>query len=138
MRKFSDKRDEKEARKKTYRLKLEFYNTDKKMKNIIRLIFISMIMHPNFMHFRQKISFKCALEIFTPVNGYLRTASRKYVQVKCFKKFYVKHRAEFQERVFWQKGIGTPTTRFVDYVSQWNRLFLEGIDMQCKYLYPMQ
>ena len=53
-------------------------------------------MPPNFMHFRQKISFKYALEIFTPVNGHLRTASRKYVQVKCFKKIYVKRRTEFK------------------------------------------
>ena len=30
-------------------------------------------MNPNFMHFRRKISFKIALEIFTPVSGHLRT-----------------------------------------------------------------
>ena len=30
-------------------------------------------MHPNFMHFRQKISFKTALEIFTTVSGHLKT-----------------------------------------------------------------
>ena len=30
-------------------------------------------MHPNFMQFCQKISFKSAIEIFTPVSGYLRT-----------------------------------------------------------------
>ena len=33
-------------------------------------------MHPNFMHIRQKINFKKALEFFTPVNGHLRTALR--------------------------------------------------------------
>ena len=59
---------------KTYLVKLEFYNTDRKMKSIIRCIFISIIMHPNFMHFRQKISFKSALEIFIPVNGHFRIA----------------------------------------------------------------
>ena len=71
---FSDKSDEKVVREKTYLLKLEFYNTDRKMKSIIRCIFISIIMHPNFIHFRQKISFKSALEIFSPVNGHSRTA----------------------------------------------------------------
>ena len=35
------------------------------------------------MHFRQKISFKRALEIFTPVSGHLRTAVKDY-----FQKFY--------------------------------------------------
>ena len=57
-----------------YLLKFEFYNTDRKMKSIFRHIFISVIMHPNFMHFRQKISFKSVLEICTPVSGHLRTA----------------------------------------------------------------
>ena len=31
-------------------------------------------MHPNFMHFRQKISFKSVLESFATVSGHLRTA----------------------------------------------------------------
>ena len=48
---FRIKSDEKVAREKTYRLKLEFYNTHGKMKNIIRSIFISIIMHPSFIHF---------------------------------------------------------------------------------------
>ena len=61
------------ASEKTYRLKLEFYNTVRKMKNFIERIFISMTMHPNFMHFRQKISFKSALKSFASVNGHLRT-----------------------------------------------------------------
>ena len=43
-----------------------------KMKSIIRCIFISINMCPNFMHFRQKISFKSALEIFNPVSGHSR------------------------------------------------------------------
>ena len=54
-----------------------FCNTGRKTKNSIRRIFISIIMHPNFMQFRQKISFKTALEIFTPVSEHLRTALRK-------------------------------------------------------------
>ena len=70
---FSDKRDEKVVREKTYLLKLEFYNTDRKMKSIIGCIFISIIMHPDFMHFRQKVNFKSALEIFTSVSGHWRT-----------------------------------------------------------------
>ena len=37
---FSDKSDEKVAPKKTYRFKLEFYNTDRKIKNVIRHIFV--------------------------------------------------------------------------------------------------
>ena len=36
--------------RKIYQLKLEFYNTDGKMKNLISCIFISIIIHPNFMH----------------------------------------------------------------------------------------
>ena len=47
----SDKSNEKVAHEKTYWLKLEFCYTDRKMKNIIRRIFSSIIMHPNFMHF---------------------------------------------------------------------------------------
>ena len=60
-----------------YRLKLEFYNTDRKMKNILRHIFISIIMRPNFMHCRQKISFKSALESFASNSWHLKTASRR-------------------------------------------------------------
>ena len=74
MSQFFDKSDEKVVREKIYLLKLELYNTDRKMKNIIRGIFGSVITHPNFMHFSQKISFKSALEIFTPISGHLRTA----------------------------------------------------------------
>ena len=33
------------------------------------------------MHFRQKISFKSALEIFTPVSGHLRTALKTVRQL---------------------------------------------------------
>ena len=84
---FSGKGDEKVVHEKTYLLKLEFYNTDRKMKSIIRCIFISLIMHPNFMHFRQKISFKNALEIFTPVSGQLRTALREIKQKQKFASF---------------------------------------------------
>ena len=62
------------ASDKTYLLALEFYNIDRKMKSIIRYIFISIIMHPNLMHFRRKISFKSALEIFIPVSEHSRTA----------------------------------------------------------------
>ena len=47
------------AREKTYRLKLDFYNTDREMKNTIRRVFPSIIMHPNSMHFRKKILQKC-------------------------------------------------------------------------------
>ena len=39
LRQFSDESDEKVVRKKAYRLKLEFYNTDRQLKNIIRRIF---------------------------------------------------------------------------------------------------
>ena len=38
-------------------------------------------MHPNFMHFCRKISFKSALEIFTPVSGHFRIAF-KYKSLK--------------------------------------------------------
>ena len=48
------------------RLKLVF-NTNRKMKNIIGRIFISIIMHPISMHFGQKINFKIALEYFTTI-----------------------------------------------------------------------
>ena len=66
---FSDKRDEKVVHDKIYLLKFEFYNTDRKMKSTIGCIFISIIMYPNFMCFRQKISFKKR-----SVRGHLRTA----------------------------------------------------------------
>ena len=70
-----DKSDEKVVYEKTYQLKLKFYNTDRKMKSIIRHILISIMMHPNYMHicFRQ-ISFKSASEVFTPNSGYLSIA----------------------------------------------------------------
>ena len=58
------------ANENTYHLKLELYNIDRKMKNIIRCIFISMIMHQNFPHFRQKISYKRVIESFTSVSGH--------------------------------------------------------------------
>ena len=64
------------AREKTYRLKLDFYNTDREMKNTIRRIFPSIIMHPIFMHFRSKISFRSALESFALVSGHLKTVLR--------------------------------------------------------------
>ena len=38
-RQFSDKNGEKVACENTYRLKHEFYKADRKMKNVIRLIF---------------------------------------------------------------------------------------------------
>ena len=68
---FSNKRDEKVVCKKTYLLKLEFYNTERKMKNIIRRIYTLIIMNPNFMHFCQKISSKRALGSFISVSEYL-------------------------------------------------------------------
>ena len=37
---FSDKRDEKVVRGKTYRLKLEFYNTERKMKIHLMILFL--------------------------------------------------------------------------------------------------
>ena len=44
------------------------------MKSTIRCIFISIIMHRNFMHLHQKLNFKSALEIFISASGHLRTA----------------------------------------------------------------
>ena len=52
MNQFLDESDEKVVREKTYCLKLEFYNTDRKMKNIIRRNFTAIIMQPNFIDFR--------------------------------------------------------------------------------------
>ena len=37
-------------------------------------------MHPNFMHFRQKLSFKSALEFFNPVSEHLRTALKELAE----------------------------------------------------------
>ena len=88
MSQFSDKSDVKEAREKTYRLKLEFYNTDRKMKNINRRIFTSVIMHLIFMHFRKKISFKSALEIFTPVDPYWKKFINEYQNYTRTSMFY--------------------------------------------------
>ena len=70
---FLDKSNEKGVQEKAYLLKLKFYNADRKMKSDIRCIFISIIMHPNFMQFRQKISFK-SVEVFAPVSEHLKTA----------------------------------------------------------------
>ena len=67
-------RDKKVKREKRHLLKLEFYNANRKMKGIISCVFISIIMHPNFMHFRQKMSFKIALQIFNSVCVHLRTS----------------------------------------------------------------
>ena len=44
------------------------------MKHIIRRIFNSISMYPNFMYFRQKIFFKSALESFASVSAHMRTA----------------------------------------------------------------
>ena len=85
MRQFSDKRDEKVARHKIYQLKLEFYNTDRKMKNTNRRAFISITMHPNFMQFRQKISFKSTLEVFSSLNKHLKTALNSNKRDNSFK-----------------------------------------------------
>ena len=75
---FSDKRDDKEACEKICRLKLEFYNIDRKKKNITRRNFDSIIMHPNFMHFCQKISFKSILERFASASLHFGTALSKF------------------------------------------------------------
>ena len=45
---FRIKSDEKVALEKTYRLKLEFYNTDKKLKNIIRRVFTMNVLLNGF------------------------------------------------------------------------------------------
>ena len=72
------------ARKpKTRGLKIVFYNTDRKVKSITKRIFISVIMHPNFMHFPQKTSFKSALESFASVDGHLRTALSRIPSINC-------------------------------------------------------
>ena len=60
---FSNKSEEKFACE-TYRLKLEFYNTNRKIKNVNRRIFNSIIMHPNSMNFCHKSKLKSALESF--------------------------------------------------------------------------
>ena len=73
-RQFLGKSDKKVTRDKTYVLKLEFYGTDRKMKIIIRRIFILIIMYPIFMHFRLKIIFKSAEESFVSVSEHLRIA----------------------------------------------------------------
>ena len=58
------------ARKKTHRLKLELYNADRKMKNVIRYIFKTII-PTDFIRFCKKINFKTALEYFASVDGHL-------------------------------------------------------------------
>ena len=82
-----DKNDEKVVHEKTYRMKLEFYDTDRKMENVSGYIFISIIMHPNLkMHFRQKISFKSALKAFSSLSGYLRTVLKLHEQYEAFRR----------------------------------------------------
>ena len=60
-----------------WKVKLEFYNTDRKVKSTIRCIFMSIIIHRYFMHFYQKTTIKSALEIFTPICGHLKTILKK-------------------------------------------------------------
>ena len=74
----------KKIRLKTDLLKLEFYNSDRKMRSTIRCIFISIIMHPNFLYFCQKVSFKSELEIFTPVSKHSKIAlNQKFTILYC-------------------------------------------------------
>ena len=77
----SNKNTEKVALAKTYRLRLEFNNIDRQTENVIRRNFILTITHTNFMHFRQKISFKSALESYASFSGHLRTALRNMIGI---------------------------------------------------------
>ena len=61
---FSDQSDEIVAREKAYRLQLEFHYIDRKMENIIRPIFTSIVMNTNFIHYGYKIVFKKCIRKF--------------------------------------------------------------------------
>ena len=61
--------------RKTYRLKLEFYYIDRKMKNNIRHAFSWIVMTTNFIFFLEENKFRnCALESFASIDGNLATA----------------------------------------------------------------
>ena len=54
---FSKQFDEKVAREKAHRLKLEFYHIDRKMKNIIHDIFISIVTSANSIQYIRNFEF---------------------------------------------------------------------------------
>ena len=75
---FSDKSDEKVTHKKAHWLKLEFYYIYRKMENLIRRCFTSVVMTSNFIYFRLKVSFKIVLNSFTSLNWRLKIALRLF------------------------------------------------------------
>ena len=59
------------------------------MKSIIRYIFISIIIHPNFMHLHKNLNFKSALESFASVSGLLRNSLKSLILMDVIKWFAV-------------------------------------------------
>ena len=58
-------------------LDLGFYNTYRKMKNVIKRIFPLLEMPPNFIRFRQNVGFQSPFGNFISLSGHLRTALTK-------------------------------------------------------------
>ena len=61
---------------KAHRLKLKYYYIYRKMEDVIRHIFTSVVMPLNFIHFRPKVGFQIALWSFTQLmfeNNFKRT-----------------------------------------------------------------
>ena len=58
-----------------------FYRIQRKMENVIRLIFTPILMPPNFIYFLAKIYFKSALESFVVASELLKIALKRFT---CF------------------------------------------------------
>ena len=68
---FRKKGYEKIERETAHCLKRIFHFTNRKMKNIIKVIFIPIAIHPNTKHFPRKTIDKSALESFVLISGHL-------------------------------------------------------------------
>ena len=88
---FSDKNSKKVTSEKAPRLKLGSYYIYRKIENIIKCTFASIIMPLNFIHFHQKIGIKSGLENFASVNEHFRRALKYFFSiVYSFIYFYCK------------------------------------------------
>ena len=68
---FRIKNVEKVERKKIYRLKIEFYNTDRKTKNVFKHVFTRIDMPTNLIRFcEKKKKLETALEYFASIDGH--------------------------------------------------------------------
>ena len=64
--------------------KHKFYSFNRKMENVIRRIFASVIIPLNFISFHPKVGFKIVLGTFTSFSWRLRTALKSASDLRCF------------------------------------------------------